>query len=231
MISIVIPLYNKRKTIKKTVESILSQTYSDLEVIVVDDGSTDGGYNEIKKFNGRIKYIKQEHQGANAARNNGARMARGKYLFFCDADIILRDDALEILKEALDKNLDTSYSYSSFKLGWKKFASQQFDAMALKKFNYISTMSLIRKEDFVGFDKDLKKFQDWDLWLTMLDKGMVGVHVSQILFYAKPSRHGKSKWFPSFFYKVPWKKFGIKIKALQNYQQALDIIKKKHNLE
>ncbi|MBU1180228.1 glycosyltransferase family 2 protein [Patescibacteria group bacterium] len=231
MISIIIPLYNKEKTIKRCIESILSQTYRDLEIIVVDDGSDDGGAEEARKFGDKIKVFSEgKNYGANWARNYGAHKAGGNYLFFCDADVILRNDALEKLKKALGKDSSGSYAYSGFKLGWKIFKSRAFDAEELKKRNYISTMSLIRRGDFPGFDEQLKKFQDWDLWLTMLEQGKRGIFVDEILFYAKPSRHGKSKWFPRFFYKIPWKKLGIRIGALEKYEEALKKIRDKHSL-
>jgi len=233
MISIIIPIYNQADKLSSCLDSILKQTYKNYEVIIVDNGSDDDPRKIAEDYRNKLKiefYNPKILRNAPAARNRGFKKSKGEYLFFCDADIILRNDALEILKEALEINPEASYSYSSFKLGWKKFASRSFDAEVLKKFNYISTMSLIRKEGFVGFDEKLKKFQDWDLWLSMLERGGLGVLVPQILFYAKPSRHGKSKWFPSFFYKIPWKKFGIRIRALEEYQWALDIIKKKHNL-
>lgn len=249
MISIIVPLYNNKGTIRQTIESILSQTERDLEIIVVDDGSTDGSLSVIKK-NDKVKVLKGNgNNGANWARNFGTRYAQGEYLFFCDADIILRNDALEKLKNALDSKmsmgiLDTantgcvqdahghpSFAYSGFKLGWKIFKSREFNAEELKRRNYISTMSLIKRKDFPGFDENLKKFQDWDLWLTMLKQGKRGIFVPKILFYAKPSRQGKSKWLPRFFYKIPWKKFGIKIKALEEYSEALEKIKKKYKIE
>lgn len=231
MISVIVPLYNSKKTIGRTIASILGQTYKHLEIIMVDDGSDDGGIEEVKKFDGRMEVFNEGgHHGANWARNFGAHRAKGDYLFFCDADIILENNAFEKLREALDRDKDASFAYSGFRLGWKKFISRPFNAEALRKQNYISTMSLIRREDFQGFDERLEKFQDWDLWLTMLEGERYGVFVPEILFYAKPSRHGKSKWFPSFFYKIPWNRFGIKIKALEEYNDALEKIKVKHSL-
>jgi len=234
MISVIIPLFNKRKTIVRTINSILNQTYKDLEVIVIDDGSTDGSVDIITNvFNngGKLKIISGEHKGANAARNRGAREAQGEYLFFCDADIILKPYALEHFKNALDKDSKASYAYCSFRLGIKKISGLEYNIEDLKECNYISTMSLIQKKDFPGFDEDLVKFQDWDLWLTMAERGMRGVFVPEVLFYATPAKNGKSKWLPKIFYKIPWEKFGIKIKALQNYFEAQEKIRNKHGLD
>lgn len=249
MISVIISLYNKRKTITRCIESILNQSYKDLEIIVVDDGSTDGSLDVVPASSSVIPAIRPRahgrgakagiqikiisglgHFGANWARNYGAHLAHGEYLFFCDADIIFKKDTLQKMLAALTANKNASYAYSSFKIGWKKMLGRPFDAGALKKQNYISTMSLIRRADFAGFDENLEKFQDWDLWLTMLEKGKTGIFVPEVLFYAKPSRHGKSKWMPRIFYKIPWEKFGIKMKAMEKYNKGLEKIKIKHDL-
>lgn len=224
MISIIIPAYNAGKILQKTIDSILSQSYKNWEVIVVLDGID----NEIKTLLGAkypiIKVLEQEHKGANSARNYGARVAKGEYLFFCDADIVLKKDVLKKLKNALDKNFNASYAYCSFLHGFKKIKSRPFNDKELKIRNYISTMSLIRAKDFIGFDENIEKFQDWDLWLTMLEQGKKGIFINEVLFYAKPSRYGKSQWLPKILYHIPW------LRAVKKYNQALAIIKKKHNL-
>jgi len=235
MISVIIPLYNKKGTIGKTIQSILNQSYKDLEIIIVDDGSTDGPPAVIasvaKQSREKIKIFSGlGHHGADWARNYGAHFAGGEYLFFCDADIILRPDALQKLKKILDENPKASYAYSAFQLGWKIFKSRPFDAQELKKRNFISTMSLIKADDFPGFDEKLKKFQDWDLWLTMLEQGKTGVFAPKVLFYAKSAQDGISKWFPRFFYKIPWKRLGITFKKLEDYKVVERIIKQKHRL-
>jgi glycosyltransferase involved in cell wall biosynthesis len=228
MISVIIPLYNKKKTIKKTIESILSQSYKDLEIIIVDDGSIDGGADAAQNCTlpdpVPLKIIKISHSGAPTARNYGAHLAQGEYLFFCDADIILKKDALQKLLAALTENKNAAYAYCSFQLGWKKMPSRPFDAEALKKQNYISTMSLIRRNDFPGFDESLKKFQDWDLWLAMLAQGKRGVFIPQVLFTALPGKIGISKWLPRIFYKMPW------LKEVKKYNEAKEKIVKKHKL-
>jgi len=88
---------------------------------------------------------------------------------------------------------------------------------------YIHTTSLIRKKHFPGFDKKLKRFQDWDLWLTMLDRGYKGKFIPEILFQVKPGGT-MSKWLPKGVYKLPF------LKQVQKYKEAEKIIKAKHKL-
>lgn len=87
-VSIIIPCYNKRAYVAATIESALAQTHP-CEVIVVDDGSTDGSLNEIKHFDGRVKWVTGPNRGGCAARNTGVEMASGEFLQFLDADDIL----------------------------------------------------------------------------------------------------------------------------------------------
>ena len=87
MISVVIPLYNKEKQIRATLEFVLTQSYQDFEVIIVDDGSTDRSIEEASAVNDpRIRLIHQENAGVSAARNRGIEEARGEYIAFLDAD-------------------------------------------------------------------------------------------------------------------------------------------------
>jgi len=109
----------------------------------------------------------------------------------------------------------------------------------LKKMNYIHTTALIKRSAFPkeGFDLSLKKFQDWDLWLTMLEAGHSGMWIDEFLFKVKPRKKrikGKflqeSEWLPSFMYKIPWRKFGIKIGAIEKYEYWRRVIMEKHKL-
>lgn len=237
MISIIIPTYRQAKHLVQTLDSIFNQTYQDFEVIIVDDGLTDEARKNLKNYlvsKNKIKLLKQEHAGAPAARNRGFSESKGEFLFFCDDDVILKNDALEKMVRALKEYPEISYVYGDFYFGWKIFKTFDFDAERLKKTPYISTMSLIRREHFPGWDESLKKFQDWDLWLTMLEHGHVGIHISEVLFTAKPRNIGISFWLPSFLYKIPWHIFPFKIftpAVIKKYQEAINIIKRKHNLK
>lgn len=95
-ISVIIPLYNKENTIKNTIESVLNQTFTDYEIIVVNDGSTDKSLDIVKGFNdSRIRIIDKDNEGVSKTRNRGIKEAKGVYLCFLDADDILENKAFE----------------------------------------------------------------------------------------------------------------------------------------
>lgn len=230
MISIIIPIYNQSEQIKKCFDSILLQSYNDYEVIVVNDGSSDNINEIIKNYQDKFAkflYISQQNQGACVARNHGAEKAKGEYLIFCDADVIINPEMLKIMLETLENNPEAGFCYSSFLWGYKLFKLWPFDAEKLKQMPYITTTSLIRKEYFPGFDKALKKFQDWDLWLTMSEQKHGGIWVNKVLFKIQLSgTQTMSSWLPSFAYKLfPW------LAQVKKYKEAKEIIKQKHKIK
>jgi glycosyltransferase involved in cell wall biosynthesis len=109
-ISVILPVYNEEKYIRECVDSILAQSFSDFELICVDDGSTDASLsilNEYKDNDGRIKIITQQNQYAGVARNNGMSIAKGDYLLFLDSDDFFEPDMFQkMYKTAVEHNLD-----------------------------------------------------------------------------------------------------------------------------
>lgn len=227
MISIIIPVYNQKDKLIECLNSILLQTYKNYEIIIVNDGSdSELSIDEYKSEINKLKIINQENKGSNLARNRGFKEAIGEYLLFCDADVVMELNMLEKMLIALRENPDKSYAYSSFKWGVKLFNLWDFDSEKLKKMPYIHTTSLIRRQDFPesGWDENLKRFQDWDLWLTMLKKGKKGIWIDKILF--KVQTGGSiSNWRPSFIYSLfPF------LPSVKKYKKAVKIIQKKHSL-
>ena len=231
-ISVIIPTYEHADTIAMCLDALLVQKRMPDEIIVVDDGSTDNTQEVLAKYQQRIAVIKQRNQGAPIARNVGFRAATGDYVIFCDADVVMAPEMLKELETALIAHPEASYAYSSFKWGWKKFASRSFDDAALKERNFIHTSALIRKEHFPGFAEDVKRFQDWDLWLTMLEQQHRGVFVEKELFrvHVSDSRTGISSWLPSFIIRFPWKHIGWMPKRVRAYNEAREAIVNRHSL-
>ncbi len=233
LVSVIIPVYNHAAVIEKSCQSLLSQTYRPIEVIVVNDGSTDNFASKTSKIvnllraNGvETKIITQPNKGAAAARNRGAQESKGEYLLFWDADTLAKPVLLAKMHGVLRDDREASFAYSQFRFGWKKMKSQAFSVTALRKYNYIDTTSLIRRAVFTGFDESLHRFQDWDLWLTLIEKNKTGIFIPEVLFKKVVGfRKGYSSWLPRFWYKLPWKS-----KKVRGYEQAKEVIQAKHKL-
>lgn len=233
MISIIIPVYNQADKIESCLKSIEAQTFRGYEVIVVNDGSSDGLEDVFAKFiknnevNNNYLFINQTNKGAPAARNRGLREAGGDYLLFCDADAVLNPEALNTLLNALEERPEAAYAYSSFYWGKKFFKVGPVNEERLKQAPAIHTMALIRLSDFPtqAWDESLKRFQDWDLWLAIyFERKKLGVFVDQVLFTV--STGGTiSSWLPSLAYKfLPF------LPRVKKYKKGIKIIKDKYEL-
>ncbi|MEI6378536.1 MAG: glycosyltransferase family A protein [Candidatus Falkowbacteria bacterium] len=229
MISIIIPVYNQAAKLKQCLESIVAQTEQDFEIIVVNDGSKDNIGKVFAVFQGEhpdlnIMLLNQKNHGSNPARNRGFKEAKGEYVIFCDADLVLDKTMLAKMKQALISNPLSSFAYVSFQYGRKTFHLFPFTAERLKQMPFIHTTSLIRTKDFPGFDEKIRRLQDWDLWLTMLERGKSGIFIDEVLFRVRTGGH-ISTWLPKFAYKLlPF------LPQVKRYKRAEKIIKDKHRL-
>jgi glycosyltransferase involved in cell wall biosynthesis len=231
-ISVIIPTYQHAGTLPRSLDSLLAQTRSPDEIIVVDDGSTDETSKVLQPYMNRLTYIYQENQGAPVARNNGFKLSCGDQVIFWDADVISEPSMLERLEEALKQNSGASWAYASFWWGRRLFQGQPFSLDALRSHNYIHTTALIRRKDFPGFDESLKRFQDWDLWLTMGAQAKHGVFVDAPLYRVLVQSHRRSysRWLPGFVYRLPWRWIAWTPRFIRGYEVAHAIIVAKHRL-
>ncbi|MCB9798148.1 glycosyltransferase family 2 protein [Candidatus Nomurabacteria bacterium] len=227
LISIIIPVYNQRKSLSLALYSLDKQIYKNKEIIVVDDGSNEPI--EFEQTQTR-KLIRQDNAGAAAARNAGFKEARGEYVFFYDADVLAKPQMLKHMHATLEVKKKASYAYCNYYLGRKKMPAQAFDPSVLAQRNFISTMSLIRSKDFVGFDESLNRFQDWDLWLSLYERGKHGIWINEYLFTAMPQRKGISAWLPKWAYSPPFCSLPGFRGKVEAYKEAQRIIQQKHGL-
>lgn len=158
-ITIVIPIKNGGSA-DITLKSLEEQTFTDFDTIVIDD----------------------ENRGANWARNEGFKKVKTEFVLFSDDDINWDLNGIAHLYGYLMAAPEASFSYGSYKMGDQIFCDKEYDAGLLMQTNYISTMSLIRSEHFPGFDENIKRLQDWDLWLNMLRTGKIGVYCKRQIF-------------------------------------------------
>jgi hypothetical protein len=114
-VSVVIPYFNRAQWLELAVDSVLGQTFQDFEVIVVDDGSEERTVLRDSATDPRIRYVRQEHQGASAARNHGVRLARGKYVAFLDADDLFEPNKLTVQVGQMQDMPDVALSHTSYR--------------------------------------------------------------------------------------------------------------------
>lgn len=180
-ISVVIPAFNAQSTIRETLESVFSQTYpsSELEVIVIDDGSSDGTNEILEQYGDKIVHIKQSNKGVAAARNNAANIASGRWLAFVDADDLWHPEKLTTQMRQMGNHLwshTDSYYFGFNQSGNTKrsdytvqYDGNVFDKLVLDNFITTSTVVVDKKSflDLGGFDESLPALEDWKLWLDI----------------------------------------------------------------
>lgn len=178
-VSVVIPVYNRPGYVERAVKSVLSQTFKDREIIVVDDGSKDSTVSVLNSFGEKIKVLTTENRGVSAARNTGVRHSKGKYIAFLDSD----DEWLpEKLKKQLDYMFSKGYSVSQTDEIWirrgrrvnrkKKHLKPRGDIFIPSLSLCLVTPSavMMTKKMFLkydGFDESLPACEDYDMWLRM----------------------------------------------------------------
>jgi len=192
-VSVIIPVYNQAWCIRDTVASLLVQTLRSLEVILVDDGSTDESWAVLNNLVAEghrtpIGIARQSNQKPAVARNNAAECARGEYLMPLDGDDGLHPEALEHFVRALDKDRQAGFAYSDQQLfgdaSWVE-RSEPWDPARLAEQNYIPVASMVRKAAFDvvgGYRPEEEHFSDYGLWLSLAEHGYHGVYVPKPLF-------------------------------------------------
>jgi len=202
LVSVVIPAFNSEKYISECIDSVLNQTYQNLEIIIIDDGSTDNTVNIVSGYNNdKIRLLHQKNSGSGAARNHGIQQASGKWIAFIDADDIWLPEKLEKqLKNCSDKSWSHTDLFFHGGIYPKHTRTTEltskhsgFILRNLLVENSIGTSSVIIKkevlEEFGGFNTDLRALQDWDLWLRVAEKYPI-CYIDEALVYYRV--HSKS---------------------------------------
>jgi len=203
IISVILPVYNGEKTILETIESVLKQTFSDFELIIVNDGSQDKTLEIVDTIKDpRIKVFSYPNNGPNSSRNRGISKAKGEYISFIDADDLWTADKLEAQLKALQANSQAAIAYS-----WTDLIDESGQFLRrgahinvsgdvyknLLMINFLDNGSnpLIRRQalDEVGsFDESLTHAEDWDMWLRLAAHyHFVAVPSPQILYRVYPN--------------------------------------------
>lgn len=198
LISVIIPVFNSEKTIQGTIESVLNQTFTDFELLVINDGSQDTTLKIIDNIkDSRLKVFSYPNAGVSASRNRGISQANGEFISFLDSDDLWTADKLESQLKALQANPQAGVAYSwtnyidesgKFLYPGNKFTlnGNVYEQMLVQNFIESGSNVLIRREalDRVGgFDESLFGPEDWDLLIRLAAQyDFVVVPISQILY-------------------------------------------------
>jgi glycosyltransferase involved in cell wall biosynthesis len=178
-VSVIIPTYNSAHFIEDAINGALSQTYPHVEIVVVDDGSTDNLHEVLKQYEDKLRLIVQENRGLSAARNTGIRSSTGEYLAFLDADDFWKPEKLALQMEVFKRESSVGVVYtgvmdvdaSGAPLQYKECTQRGSILDQLLENNcLVASASAVKRECFekVGFfDEQLTASEDWDLWLRI----------------------------------------------------------------
>ena len=217
LVSIIVPCYNQAGYLNESLDSILSQTYTNWECIIINDGSTDT--TEIIALDycnkeGKFKYIKKENAGLSAARNTGIKTAKGSWIQFLDADDYIVPDKLELSIVEINKQPLTSVVVSNFKLFIDDYLNTTPPYTPLKQ-EYLDFENLLFgwNADFIIpihsalfkaelfnenlFDEKLKSNEDWIMWLNIFINKPNAVYLDNTFAYYRinPTSMTKDKIF------------------------------------
>ncbi|AKG21005.1 glycosyltransferase family 2 protein [Calothrix sp. 336/3] len=211
VVSVVIPAYNAMTYLPETLATVWTQTFTDFEVILVDDGSTDHLGEWAKGItDSRCKFISQTHQGAAIARNLGISIAQGEYIAFLDADDLWHPTKLEKQVKYLQKKPEIGLVYTWTALinaqgqPTGRFWTSHWEGNVWERMAIVDEMigsgsnPLVRRSclESVGFfDSDLTGCQDWDMWIRIAAKYPFGV-IKQLLTFYRNHPQGMSKNLP-----------------------------------
>ena len=203
VISIITPFYNGGATLQETAFSVFNQTYPFFEWIIVDDGSKDkeslSKLNEVSKMDSRIKVFHKENGGPSMARDYGIMRSSdsSKYVFFLDCDDIIDKTMLECLYWTLETHSDASFAYTTMvNFGDREFIWNQYLTVEREKYeNVICIASLVKKDDLLEVGcfgiKEKSMYEDWNLWLKLLQHGKKPIRVNAPLFWYRISNTGE----------------------------------------
>ena len=235
-VSVVIPCYNQGEYIQEAIESVFKHTYTNFEIIVIDDGSTDGKTIDILD---RLSYpkttlIRTENRGLPSARNTGISESRGEYILPLDSDDRIAGSYLEKGVKILESNRDAGIVYCKAALFGavnQPWDLPDFDMKLMLEKNIIFATALFRRVDWEtvgGYKKDMiYGYEDYDFWLSILELGRKVYCIPETLFYYR--KYNKKK---SMFDKVDYNKRKYSFDKIYErhyklYQNHVDVLFRK----
>ena len=194
LVSIIMPSYNTAKYISQSIDSVIKQTHTNWELIIVDDCSTDNTDEIIKPYlkDSRIKYLKNEkNSGAAVSRNYALREAKGKWVAFLDSDDIWEPKKLELQLEFMKSN-SYEFTYTDYRIQlngkWEPYINTAPNSVNMRKlynYCYFSTITVMYDREKVGLIQiaDLKKNNDYAMWFEIMKKAKIAHRLPLCLSY------------------------------------------------
>lgn len=203
LVSIIIPCYNQEALIGETITSILASEFTNVEVIVVDDGSTDSSLKVLEEWkgrDGRIHFYSQPNGGPSVARNHAIRKSSGKYILPVDGDDLISKEYISRAVAVLEEKPEVKVVYcqaEKFGAENKPWKLKPFSRPTLAQGNMIFVSAMFRKEDWEsvgGFAEEMTwGFEDWEFWISMLkEKGEV-VQLPFVGFFYRIQKKSRRK--------------------------------------
>lgn len=191
-VSVIIPCYNQGQYLNEAVQSVLAQTCGDFEIIIVNDGSTDGFTNALlSKYDGqKIKVLHTANHGLSEARNNGIRASTGRYILPLDADDKIGPEYLAEAIKVLDADPEMGIVYCEAEYFGAKTGKWDLPPYSFQKMlreNLIFCSAFFRRQDYdatCGYNPNMiHGWEDWDFWLSLLELGKKVHRIPRVLFY------------------------------------------------
>ena len=208
-ISVIIPAYNAERTIVKTIQSVLQQTFSDFEIIAIDDGCTDRTLELLQNIeDNRLKTFSYKNGGLPVARNRGITRATGEFISFIDADDLWTPNKLELQLAALQQNsmAGVAYSWTAYFMDGQEesifpykpvfFEGNVYDKLLVNNIVSNGSNILVRKQaiESVGkFETTLKSCEDWDFYIRLAAKWHFALVPKHQILYRQSSNAMTSK--------------------------------------
>lgn len=236
LISVIMPCFNAAPYVEEAVRSVLDQTYRDIELIVVDDGSTDASPEIVgrlaEEYRGRITQVAQSNAGPYAARNHGLRLAKGEYVAFLDADDWWSPDCMQKLQSAVSESPSFALAYC----GWQNIGLEggrgapyvppdyELEDKAARFLRAAAPWpihaALVRRsvmQEVGGFDLDLPTCMDYDLWLRIAVARPIRLVPEVLAFY----RHHQSGQITSTQWRQARNTWMVKRKFLRQHPELV----------
>jgi len=196
-VSVIIPTYNRADLLPEAIDSVLAQTWKEMEIIVVDDGSTDRTKETVRRYDDRVRYFYKENGGPSSARNMGIKKAKGTHVAFLDSDDVWEPEKLRIQMDFMREHPEIKFVCTDSSLiGSRKSRERKlrkdsmghlFPILYLNSFVRTSTALMVKEcfQEIGYFDERYRSVEDYDVWLRVAKRFPIAYLNQPLVRYRK----------------------------------------------